>query len=114
MYFVGKAIGGNAAIEARIRAAQGLDESDGHALAGLIDAEGSFQIATRNAGRTWNCSMQIAVRLDDGDILRDLCRTTGLGHVWTKRAHRTSRPQALWAIASKRECQELVRVLARF
>jgi hypothetical protein len=58
--------------------------------------------------------MAVAVRLDDGDLLSDLCMCTGLGHVFLTRARRTSRPQATWSIASKRECAELVAILRRF
>jgi DNA-binding MarR family transcriptional regulator len=101
-------------IEARLAAAQGLSEADGHALAGFLDAEGSFGISPNNDGRTWSCHMSAALRLDDGDVVSDLCRCTGLGRVFTTRARRTSRPQATWSIASKRECAELVRILRHF
>jgi MarR family transcriptional regulator for hemolysin len=104
----------NAVIEARLASAQGLSESDGHALAGFVDAEACFSIHANNGGRTWNCAMSLAVRRDDGDVVEDLCRSTGLGHVSRKRAHRTSRPQAVWTVASKRECAELARVLRGF
>jgi MarR family transcriptional regulator, transcriptional regulator for hemolysin len=114
MCAVGKAIGGNALIEARLAAARGLGESDGHALAGFLDGEGSFAISPNNRGRNWACGMSVALRLDDGDILTDLCRCTGLGRIFCVRARRTSRPQALWTVASKRECAELVRILRRF
>jgi hypothetical protein len=111
---MGRAAGGNAAIEERLRAAQGLSVSDGHALAGFLDAEGTFTIGTNNGGTTWACSVTVAVRLDDGDVLADLCRSSGLGHVHTKPARRGSRPQATWRIGSKRECRELARLLDRF
>jgi LAGLIDADG DNA endonuclease family protein len=109
-----RAIGGNAVIEARLHAAQGLSAFDGHALAGFLDAEGSFAISPNNRGRTWICQMTAALRRDDGGVLADLCRCTGLGHVYLTAARRTSRPQATWSIASKRECAELVRILRRF
>jgi hypothetical protein len=50
--------GGNAAIESRLRAAQGLSASDSHALAGFIDAEGSFVIVPNNGGTTWSCGLR--------------------------------------------------------
>lgn len=106
--------GGNAAIESRSRAAQGLSAFDSHALAGFIDAEGSFGIAPNNRGTTWRCHMTLALRLDDADVLRDLCRSTGLGRILLTRAQRGSRPQARWSITSKRECMQLTRVLRRF
>jgi hypothetical protein len=58
--------------------------------------------------------MVLAVRLDDADVLTDLCRITGLGRVATNPARGASRPQARWSVASKRECAELVRVLRNF
>jgi hypothetical protein len=111
---VGKAVGGNAVIEARLAAAQGLSEPDGHALAGFLDAEATFAITPNNQGRNWRCQMSVVVRLDDGDVLSDLCACTGLGRVSVTPARRTSRPQATWSVASKRECVELVRILRRF
>jgi LAGLIDADG endonuclease len=111
---VGRAVGGNALIEQRIGDAEGLADTDGHALAGFLDAEGCFQIRPNNRGRTWSCHMTVAVRDDDADVLTDLCRVTGLGRVAAKPAQGTSRPQACWTIASKRECAELARILREF
>jgi hypothetical protein len=111
---MGRAAGGNTLIEQRIAAAEGLADADGHALAGFLDAEGCFQIRPNNRGRTWSCHMTVAVRDDDADLLTDLCRVTGLGRVSAKRAQGTSRPQACWNVASKRECAELARLLREF
>jgi hypothetical protein len=82
-------------------------------LAGFIDAEGSLQIGSHNGGRSWQCAMALAQRIDAADVLFDVCRVTGLGRVTIKRAVRSSRPQATWSVASKRECAELVRLLER-
>jgi DNA-binding MarR family transcriptional regulator len=111
---MGRSAGGTAAIEARLAGAQGLSVADGHAFAGFVDAEGCFHIGPRRSGRSWQCTMTVAVRLDDGDVLSDLCRTTGLGRLYRKPAGRGSRPQAHWCIASKRECADLVRLLRRY
>jgi hypothetical protein len=111
---MGKAIGGNAVIERRIATAQGLSSGDGHALAGFVDAEGCFQIRPNNRGRTWSCRMSVALRLDDADVLTDLCRVVGLGRISMKSAQGTSQPQACWNVASKRECAELTRILRTF
>jgi LAGLIDADG DNA endonuclease family protein len=111
---MGRALGGNVAIEERLRAAQGLSAFDCHALAGFVDAEGSFGLHTNNGGRSWACAMALAVRLDDGDLVSDLCRSTGLGHLFALRPRRGSRPQACWRVSSKRECLELARLLKRF
>lgn len=111
---MGRAVGGNALIEQQISTAEGLADTDGHALAGFLDAEGCFQIRPNNRGRTWSCHMTVAVRDDDADLLTDLCRVTGLGRVGAKPAQGTSRPQACWSVASKRECAELTRILRAF
>jgi hypothetical protein len=111
---MGRAVGGNVAIETRLRAAQGLNAFDAHALAGFLDAEGSFGISGNNGGRNWQCAMTVAVRLDDGDVLADLCRSSGLGRLSSKRPRRGSRAQMVWSIASKAECVALVRLLRRF
>src|SRR4051812_30946628 len=111
---MGRAVGGNALIEQRIAAAEGLADADGHALAGFLDAEGCFQIRPNNRERTWNCDMTVAVRDDDAQLLTDLCRVTGLGRVAAKPAQGTSCPQTRWTIASKRECAELARILRAF
>lgn len=111
---MGRAVGGNAVIERRLGAAERLADADAHALAGFLDAEGCFQIRPNNRGRTWHCHMTVAVRDDDADLLTDLCRVTGLGRVDAKPAHGTSRPQAYWTVASKRECAELASILRAF
>ena len=61
----------------RLEAAQGLTVADGHALAGFIDAEGSFGIGSNNAGSTWSCTFDLAQRDDDADVLHDLARVSG-------------------------------------
>ena len=47
-------------------------------------------------------------------VATDLCRVTALGRVAAKPAQGTSRPQACWTVASKRECAELARILRAF
>jgi hypothetical protein len=95
-------------------AAQGVDDLDGHALAGFIEAEGSFAIAPNNGGRNWVCSMALNQRADDADMLLDIVRVTGIGRLHPVPARRTSRPQVLWSVSSKLECRELVRLLRRY
>src|SRR4051812_22766274 len=58
--------------------------------------------------------MKLAVRLDHADMDTDLCRVTGVGRVTTTPARRTSRPQACWNVASKRECAHITRILRDF
>ena len=97
-----------------LAAAQGVDDVDGHALAGFIEAEGSFSIAPNNGGRSWLCGMSLSQRADDADLLCDIVRVTGLGRLYAVPARRTSRPQVVWSVASKLECRELARLLRRY
>jgi len=62
---MGKAVGGNAVIERRIASGHGLSASDGHALAGLVDAEGHFATNANNRGAAWSCSFS-SVRVVEG------------------------------------------------
>ena len=111
---MGRAVGGSAEKARTIAAAQGVGELDGHALAGFIEAEGSFLITPNNRGRTWLCAMALNQRADDADMLLDIVRVTGLGRLHAVPARRTSRPQVVWSVTSKLECRELVRLLRRF
>lgn len=70
--------GGRAAAAARLAAASALSEPDGHALAGLLDAEGSFSIRRNNQGRNWLCSVRLALRRDDLPILLRFRGLTGV------------------------------------
>jgi hypothetical protein len=110
---MGRALGGEAVIKARLAAAQGLSSSDAHALAGLVDAEATFAIRPNNGGANWQCGMTLSQRDDDADMLADLVMVTGLGRLFARPAVRTSRPQVTWSVQSKRECAELVRILRR-
>ena len=111
---MGRAVGGDAVIAARIAAAPGSSEADGHALAGFVDAEGSFGIRPNNGGTTWTCSFALCQRADDADLLLDLATVTGIGRLHPVAAQRNSRPQVTWSVNSKLECRELVRLLRRF
>ena len=111
---MGRAVGGNALIEQRIGAAEGLADADAHALAGFIEAEGSFSIAANNGGRSWLCGMSLNQRADDADLLCDIVRVTGLGRLYAVPARRTSHPQVVWSVASKLECRELARLMRRY
>jgi hypothetical protein len=111
---MGRAVGGSAE-KARILArAQGVDECDGHALAGFIEAEGSFNIVRNNGGRSWLCSMSLGQRADDADMLLDIARVTGLGRLYPVAARRTSRRQVVWSVSSKLECRALMGLLRRY
>ena len=70
---MGRAVGGAAEKVRVLAAAQGVDDIDGHALAGFIEAEGSFSIAANNGGRSWLCGMSLNQRADDADLLATSC-----------------------------------------
>jgi hypothetical protein len=111
---MGRAIGGSAEKARTVAGAQGVGELDGHALAGFIEAEGSFVIAPNNGGRSWLCAMTLNQRADDADMLLDIVRVTGLGRLHAVPARRTSRPQVVWSVCSKLECRELAQLLRRY
>lgn len=94
---------------ARLSTAPGLTNLEAHALAGLIDAEGCFLLA-RN-GKTLTCSLSVALRDDDGEMLAFFRDRTGLGHLRSQPARASSNPQAIWHISSKLECARLVDLL---
>ena len=86
-------------------------ELSGHTIAGLIDAEASFQIAEQNGGASLACSMTVAMRDDDVEVLHGIARATGLGVV---RAQRQARhPQACWSVFRKDDAVELASFLMR-
>jgi hypothetical protein len=91
-----------------------LQPRDGHFLAGFIDAEGCFQITANNGGTSWRCGFTLALRDDDAELLVDLQRLTGLGHLTRAPARGTSMPQALWSIDSRREALQLAELLEQF
>ena len=111
---MGRAVGGSAEKALRVADAQGVGDVDGHALAGFIEAEASFDIRPNNGGRSWVCGMTLTQRDDDADMLMDIVRVTGLGRLHQRPARRSSRPQVCWSMHSKLECRHLVRLLERY
>jgi hypothetical protein len=98
----------------RLEATPPLAATDGHFLAGFIEAEGSFCVRPNNGGQNWNCSMSLKVRDDDMALIGDLMRLTGLGHINRVPAHRTSNPQVRWQVVSRTECLRLAELLRDF
>jgi hypothetical protein len=111
---MGRAVGGSAEKARRVADAQGVNDVDGHALAGFIEAEASFDIRPNNGGRSWLCGMTLTQRADDADMLIDIVRVTGLGRLHQRPARRTSHPQVCWSVKSKLECRHLVGLLERY
>lgn len=106
---VGRPLGSEATIKARLSAAPGLTDMEAHALAGLIDAEGSFRLAM--PGKSLTCNLSVTVRDDDAEMLAFFRGRTALGHVRLKPARASSNPQVTWCISSKLECARLVDIL---
>lgn len=91
-----------------------ISSPDGHFLAGLVDAEGCFQITPNNGGTAWRCWFTLALRDDDAEVLVELHELTGLGHLQRTPARGTSRPQITWMIQRRSDCLRLAEILERF
>jgi LAGLIDADG DNA endonuclease family protein len=102
--------GGEAAIKARMAAAPGLSREDGHRLAGLLEAEGHLAVSPNNRNG-WRCYCAVALRDDDGQVLKHARDRLGLGHLAAIPARNGSRPQLQWTVESKIECAALVDLL---
>jgi hypothetical protein len=102
--------GGEAEILHRLAAAPGLSTGEAHKLAGLLDAEGHLGIVPNN-GDGWRCHCSVNLRDDDRDVLEDFRAKLGIGRLNQVSARNGSRPQVVWKIASKVECQVLVDLL---
>jgi LAGLIDADG endonuclease len=103
--------GGEAAIRARLAASPGLNHAEAHTLAGLLDGESHLAIVPNNHGSGWRCECSVTLRDDDQEILVHYRTKLGLGHLVSVPARNGSRPQVLWTIASKLECQILTELL---
>src|SRR3954462_11868090 len=91
-----------------------FDARDGHFLAGLIEAEGCFQLSPANGGANWLSGFALALRDDESELLVEMHELTGLGALRSVPACGTSKPQVLWSIQRRSDCQELAELLARF
>jgi hypothetical protein len=103
--------GGEAAIRNRLAASPGLNHANAHTLAGLLDAESHLAITPNNGGAGWRCECSVNLRDDDQEILANYRYQLGLGHLVSLPARNGSRPQVLWKIGSKYECQVLAELL---
>lgn len=59
----------------------------------------------------YRARLQVALRLDDRQILDDICFRLGVGSV---REYHKNRNAAIWTVADKGGCRELVRLFDRF
>src|SRR4051812_36956376 len=91
-----------------------LEPQDRHFLAGLIDAEGCFRLLSTNGGANWACTFSLALRDDDAQLLVALHELTGFGTLRNVPAAGTSRPQVVWSIERRPECQDLADLLEQF
>jgi hypothetical protein len=103
--------GGEAEIRARLAGAPGLSEAEAHTLSGLLDAEGHLAITPNNNRTGWRCLCAVSLRDDDQEILVSYRDKLGLGHLRPVPARNGSRPQVVWKIESKLECQVLTELL---
>jgi LAGLIDADG endonuclease len=108
---MGRPRGGDAVAIARLDATPPLAASDGHALAGFIEAEGWLGIVPSTDRRSWRCVCSVGIRDDDFGLLRDFQRITGLGSLARCPAQGNAAPQVAWNIASRVECAHLVEIL---
>jgi hypothetical protein len=111
---MGARCGGRSLAAARLAQAAPLDDADGHALAGMIDAEGSFAIVRNNQGRNWRCVMRMVLRRDDVRVLLGFQALTGLGTIFGVPGRGNSKPQAAWTVQSVGECLRLAELLEAF
>ena len=108
---MGRRPGGEAAIRARLAVSPGLSDAEAHTLAGFLDAESHLAIKPNNSGADWRCECSVSLRDDDQEILVGYRNKLGLGHLTPVAARASSRPQVLWRIGSKLECQLLTELL---
>lgn len=86
----------------------------GHWLAGFVDGEGCFVIKRETDLIRYQCSFKLAVRLDDAAVVREICRRTGLGHVYIAKARARTQPSIRWQITNKADCLRLIAVFRTF
>jgi hypothetical protein len=91
-----------------------LTTTEGHFLAGFLDAEGCFHLRPNNGGTGWQCWMSLALRDDDAEILVALAQLTGLGRLVQAPARGPSKPQVVWHVVSHAECLRLTDLLRGF
>jgi hypothetical protein len=111
---VARATGGEAVIRARLAATPPLTESDGHALAGFLEAESSLALVPSNDRRSWRLACAASQREDDAEVLADFQRLSGIGSLSRIAAAGNSAPQVAWTISSRLECSRLVEILDEF
>jgi hypothetical protein len=102
--------GGEAAVRARIHAAPGLNRSEGHRLAGLLDAECHLGLVPNNRDG-WRCFCDVVLRDDDRDTLVEARTHLGLGRLSPVPARNGSRAQVRWMVSTKLECVALSELL---
>src|SRR5207249_3180957 len=97
-----------------LQAQRAVSPADGHAIAGLLDAEAHFSIARQNRGTTWRCSLSVRLRDDDGRLVEWFQEVTGLGRTYAVPARRTSQPQVEWRVTGKLECEVLADLICKY
>jgi len=81
----------------------------GHWLAGFIDGEGSFIVVNTRSRPPFR--FQLCQRYDNGDIVREIHRRTGLGRVCIGKPRGTTRQQIKWSIQKRDDLEALIALL---
>lgn len=92
-----------------------MDTDFGYWLAGLIDGEGCFVIAHRQQGGSdyYSPTFSLKMRDDDGEILRLIHQTTGLGRLYHL-TRQPGNPQITWDVIRKQDMLALVGILDEY
>lgn len=87
-----------------------VDAAFGHWLAGLIDGEGSFNLARE--GSRFRPAFTLGLRGDDVAVIEEIEGTVGFGRI-----HHTTGtdhcPMVRWSVCSQADCLALVEMLDR-
>lgn len=97
-----------------VKKALALDDSFGHWLAGLVDGEGCFLFHVDNRYGGCRPRFQLKLRDDDLTTIKYVMANLKLGSLVRGKARKSSRPNAVWVVADRYECAQLVEVLKRF
>jgi len=86
----------------------------GNWLAGIIAGEGCFRVHMARHGEYYCCMFRLKLRDDDGDVLYEIRRRLGFGHVVPMNGWRGGNAFLAWDCESREACLKLVSVLDRF
>ncbi len=85
--------------------------ADGAFFAGFVAGDGSFSIRPNNAGASWACGLQVALRADDTPLLAALRDWSGAGRLSPAPARGGSNPQTAWMVGRQSGCTKVTAIL---